>query len=72
MTKQYDTLTSDMDVKFYQPRNDVIFMDENNQEVGRLVLEKPMRFVGDADASAKVFFDNVLMMMAQGVRREGE
>jgi uncharacterized small protein (DUF1192 family) len=32
----------------------------NGEEVGRMFFENPLRFEGDAEASAKVFFEHVV------------
>ena len=36
------------------------FHNEKGVEVGRLDFEKEMKFTGNADESAKIFFDHIL------------
>lgn len=45
----------------YTPPNNITFHNEKGKEVGRLEFgEKGMKFTGNADESAKVFFDHFL------------
>lgn len=38
----------------------IIFKDENNNEIGRLYVTSPMRFEGNVDESARLFFEHLI------------
>jgi hypothetical protein len=42
--------------------SEIIFQSTDGQVVGKLFLEHPMRFEGDADEAAKLFFDAMMTM----------
>ncbi|RPJ00626.1 MAG: hypothetical protein EHM36_14390 [Deltaproteobacteria bacterium] len=53
-------------VEFKQPATQrVIFHNSAGEVVGTLYLEDPMRFEGNADESAKVFFESVIREIEQ-------
>ncbi len=41
------------------------FHDENNKLVGTLHCGDPMRFEGNADKSARIFFDELIKLMVE-------
>ena len=48
------------------------FYDKNQKEIGTLYLEPPMRFEGDAEESAKIFFEFVLDFVRDWKEKEGK
>jgi len=44
----------------YTPPHNMTFTNEKGDEVGRLDFEKEMKFTGNADESAKIFFEHFL------------
>jgi hypothetical protein len=42
------------------PKNPTFTFYDGEKVIGTLYLESPMRFEGDADESARLFFDNVI------------
>jgi hypothetical protein len=50
-----------------------MFHDENNKEIGRLDLNGPtMKFEGDAEKSAKLFFDLIAQYFQKRLEEERE
>lgn len=40
----------------------MFFYNANNEEIGKLYLEKPMKFEGDVEESAKMFFNHLISL----------
>ena len=57
-----------MMIKESEPVNSISFYADGNREVGRLDLSGPtMKFSGDVEASAKIFFEYVATLWADEV-----
>jgi len=66
-----DTLTfgQDTTVKDYL----MVFNDENNKEIGRLsIKDNKLTFEGNADESAKIFFDTFKTVFNEYINRKEE
>ena len=54
--------TINLNIQGYPP-SEIIFYDiKTNKEIGKLFLESPMRFEGDVERSAKMFFDEFVKL----------
>ena len=59
------------ELEFTPPPHNMTFHNENNKEVGRLEFGKDgMTFTGNADESAKIFFDHFLKGYVDGFIKE--
>ena len=56
--------TVPLDGTMREPEPDQIVFQYDGKEVGRLSLKSPMHFEGDADESARLFFDLMIVRYA--------
>lgn len=57
--QEHPSLMIDSNSKIWRV-NELAFCDDKGNRVGTLYLESPLRFEGNADASAKAFFNHLL------------